>query len=201
MFTQAQAVLDFWFGSLKNETDFPKEKSSMWFINGAHYDDEIRSRFLDLHNQASSGELDQWCQSSSSMLALVLLLDQFSRHIYRGRRRSFAQDEKAISIVQQGIKDKLDAELFYVQRKFLYMPLMHAEDIVIQELGVEMFTKLRDEVPTELKSLYSKTLSFAQSHHFVISKFGRFPELNEILDRQSTQEERDFLDTGKYRFL
>ena len=164
----------------------------MWFVNGADYDEHIRSQFLTLHHQASKGELDDWCQSSRSLLALVLLLDQFSRHIYRGSRDSFTQDEKAISIVQQGIKDQLDVELYYVQRKFLYMPLMHAEDIIIQELSVEMFTRLHKEVPSELKPLYANTLSFAQSHHFVISKFGRFPELNQMLDRKSTQEENDF---------
>lgn len=173
----------------------------MWFVNGAEYDDHIRAHFLTLHHQAANGELDDWCQTSRHLLALVLLLDQFSRHIYRGSRNSFSQDEKAISIVLKGIKDRLDTELYYVQRKFLYMPLMHAEDISIQEKSIEMFTRLRDEVPIDLKPLYTKTLSFAQSHHYVISKFGRFPELNQMLGRISTQEEKEFLDTGKYRFL
>ena len=81
------------------------------------------------------------------------------------------------------------------------MPLMHAEDLATQKFAVNMFTKLRDEVPPELKEMYSKSLSFAESHRFVISKFGRFPELNEILGRESTKEELDFLSTGKYRFL
>ena len=81
------------------------------------------------------------------------------------------------------------------------MPLMHAEDLAIQDLGVEVFTKLRDEVPDGLKESYTKTLSFADSHRYVISRFGRFPELNQLLGRESTKEEKEFLATGKYRFL
>jgi uncharacterized protein (DUF924 family) len=201
LFLQAQTVLNFWFGSLKSETDFPQNKSSMWFVNGAEYDGIIRSHFLELHDQASKGELDEWCETPRSMLALVILLDQFSRHIYRNNQKSFSQDAKTVSIVKQGIEDQFDKDLYFIERKFLYMPLMHAEDIVVQDLAIEMFTKLRDEVPAELKQQYSTSLSFAQSHHYVISKFGRFPELNEILGRNSTQKEGEFLATGKYRFL
>jgi len=81
------------------------------------------------------------------------------------------------------------------------MPLMHAENLQIQELSICMFTQLRDEVPGEIKEVYANSLSFAQSHHYVIKKFGRFPELNEMLGRDSTEEEIEFLETGKYRFL
>jgi len=198
---EAQRVLNFWFGSLNNETDFPQDKSSMWFVNGADYDDSIRSQFLKLHNQACNGELNEWCKNPKSLLALVIVLDQFSRHIYRSNKKSFEQDDKTVSIVKRGIENNMDKDLYFIERKFLYMPLMHAEDIVIQDFGVEMFTRLRDDVPPELKEMYTKSLSFAQSHYYVISKFGRFPELNGILGRDSTQEERDFLATGKYRFL
>tara|TARA_R110002049_G_scaffold225521_1_gene397417 strand:- start:41754 stop:42371 length:618 start_codon:yes stop_codon:yes gene_type:complete len=197
----AEKVLDFWFGALINKTDFPEDKASMWFVHGSDYDEVIRSQFLPLHNQACSGKLDVWCDVPRSMLALVIILDQFSRHIYRHQKQSFAQDEKAVATVLKGIDNKLDRDLFFVERKFFYMPLMHAENIDIQNLSVEMFSRLRDEVPHESKALYEKSLSFAQSHHYVISKFGRFPELNEILNRKSSAEEQEFLDTGKYRFL
>jgi uncharacterized protein (DUF924 family) len=201
LFADAQRVLDFWFGSLENETDYPQDKSSMWFVNGADYDDLICAQFLALHNQACSGDLDHWCQAPKSLLALVILLDQFSRHIYRNQKKSFAQDDKAVLMVKQGIEDNLDKGLYFIERKFLYMPLMHAEDITTQDLAVEIFTMLRDDVPSELKQTYSKSLSFAQNHHYVIARFGRFPELNEILGRDSTREESDFLATGEYRFL
>ena len=173
----------------------------MWFVDGADYDDIIRSQFLVLHDQACNGQLDDWCQTPKDLLALVIVLDQFSRHIYRNNKKSFSQDEKVVSIVKQGLENKFDKDLYFVERKFFYMPLMHAEDIAIQELAINMFTKLRDDVPANLEQLYSKSLSFAQSHHYVISKFGRFPELNEILGRDSTRQEKHFLATGKYRFL
>ena len=201
MHQEAENILDFWFGSLKSATDLAQDKYVMWFVNGADYDDVIRENFLPVYRQACEGQLDSWRQSPRTLLALIILLDQFSRHIYRNKAQSFAQDKKIVDIVQQGIKDKLDQSLYFIERKFFYMPLMHAEDIVTQELAVSMFTKLRDEVPDELKQVFSKSLSFAESHHYVISQFGRFPELNQMLDRESTHSEIEFLATGKYRFL
>jgi len=198
---EAQEILEFWFGQLESPTDFPKHKSSMWFGNGADYDEEITQKFSSLHQQACDNQLSQWQLNPSSLLALIILLDQFSRHIYRNTARSFVQDEQAISLVREGIDEGLDQSLFFVQRKFFYMPLMHAEDFQTQELSVSMFTQLRNEVPSELKETYENSLSFAESHHYVIGKFGRFPELNEILGRESTKEEVEFLATGKYRFL
>ncbi len=198
---EVQNILDFWFGSLQCPTDIHQDKASMWFGDGAAYDQLIKEKFYSLHKQACRGDLKDWELEAHSMLALIIMLDQFSRHIYRNQARSFAQDQQAIALVQQGIQKNLDKELFFIQRKFFYMPLMHAEDIDIQTLSVKMFTQLCDQVPAELHDMYAKSLSFAQSHYYVIEKFGRFPELNEILGRTSTREELDFLATGKYRFL
>ena len=173
----------------------------MWFANGADYDDEIREKFLNLHNQVFNGQLETWRNNSYSLLALIILLDQFSRYICRNTAQAFAQDEKVVRIVKQGIETGWYQKLYFIQRKFFYMPLMQAENIETQELSVTMFARLHDEVPDELKELFSKSLSFAESHYYVISKFGRFPELNEILDRQSSPSEIEFLKRGKYRFL
>ena len=194
-------VLEFWFGALQKETDYPEEKACMWFANGADYDEIIRQKFSSLHQRASQNQLLHWQSQPETLLALIIMLDQFSRHIYRNNARSFAQDEMAISLVKQGIEQGFDQALFYIQRKFFYMPLMHAEDLPTQQLSTDMFTRLRNDVPDDLKEVYTKSLSFAQSHYYVIEKFGRFPELNEILGRESTQQELDFLATGKYRFL
>ena len=173
----------------------------MWFKNGADYDEIIRSDFLSIHQQASSHQCDDWRLYPKSMLALIIVLDQFSRHLHRNSAQAFAQDKMAIECVIEGIKSNYDRDLYFVERQFFYMPLMHAEDITTQKLSVQMFKKLRDDVPDKLKDAYSNTLSFAESHQFVISKFGRFPELNDILGRESTEEEIAFLETGKYRFL
>ena len=173
----------------------------MWFGNGAAYDDEIIDKFSLLHQQACDNRLEDWQSQPGSLLALIIILDQFSRHIYRGTARSFSQDKQATQLVKQGIARGFDQSLFYIQRKFFYMPLMHAEDLETQDLSVSMFASLLDEVPEDLKDAYAKSLSFADSHRFVIEKFGRFPELNEMLARKSSKQELDFLATGKYRFL
>ena len=196
-----QEVLDFWFGPALDETAIPKEKREMWFKNGPDYDDIIKDKFLALHNKASNGELDRWARRGKSCLALVLLLDQFSRHIYRRQAQSFSQDMQAIKHVKNAIASATDQELLLIERTFLYMPLMHAEDVKTQEFSIKMFSKLVQEAPLSQKPTYQATLSFAESHHYVIEKFGRFPELNEILGRESTSLEESFLATGKYRFL
>ncbi|MDW3095433.1 MAG: DUF924 family protein [Gammaproteobacteria bacterium] len=198
---ETEKIIEFWFGSLKSMTDLAQDKSAMWFVNGSDYDDMIRENFLSIYKQACDGHLEAWQESPRTLLALIILLDQFSRHIYRNSAQSFAQDQKVVEIVKKGIDEGLDQSLYFIERKFFYMPLMHAEDIVTQELAVSMFTKLRDEVPDELKHVFSKSLSFAESHFYVISNFGRFPELNQILGRESTPAEIEFLATGKYRFL
>ena len=173
----------------------------MWFANGSDYDEIIRAEFQSLHDQACSDQLSDWQHSPKTMLALIILLDQFSRHIYRNNANTFSQDEKTVCLVKEGIREKLDKNLYFVERQFFYMPLMHAENLDTQELGVRMFAKLRDDVPEELKEMYTNTLSFAESHHYVISKFGRFPELNDMLGRENTEQEIEFLNSGKYRFL
>ena len=173
----------------------------MWFRNGKAFDEIIQSEFLQLHQQACNQELNEWLNYPKSLLALIILLDQFSRHLYRDQAKAFTQDSICRDYVEKGISDGLDHELYLIERKFFYMPLMHAEDIAAQELSIKMFTKLCDEAPRALKEMFASSLSFAKSHHHVVSQFGRFPELNEILDRESTPEEIAFLKTGKYRFL
>ena len=173
----------------------------MWFSDGAKYDDVIQEKFSDLHADAVNHDLDTWQTDAKSCLALVILLDQFSRHLYRNQALAFSNDAKSINIVKQSIETELDQQLYFIERKFLYMPLMHAEDLATQELSLRMFTKLLEQVPNEYKETYRSTLSFAESHHYVIQRFARFPELNSILGRTNTKEEEAFLATGKYRFL
>ena len=194
-------VLHFWFGELSHSIAIPDQKTSMWFADGKDYDGVIREKFGQLHQRACHGELDAWQHESKSLLSLIITLDQFSRHIYRKTAQAFSQDARCLSLVESGINKGLDQSLYLIERKFFYMPLMHAEDLNLQNLSVKMFSQLRDQAPLELKEFYGKTLSFAESHHFVINKFGRFPELNSILGRSSTREEEAFLETGKYQFL
>lgn len=137
-----QEILDFWFGTPFDETAISKQKREMWFQKGKDYDEIIKEKFLPLHDRAATGELDRWARRSKGCLALILLMDQFSRHIYRQQAQSFALDANAIEHVKTAIATEIDQELALVERSFLYMPLMHAEDIKTQALSVKMFAKL-----------------------------------------------------------
>ena len=173
----------------------------MWFKNGSAYDTEIFINFAIDYEKAINGELNHWVDSHRGRLALIILLDQFSRHIHRGTALSFAQDAKAQALCIDGIGAGDDSKCHAVERSFYYLPLEHAEDIEKQNLSVKAYTQLVHDVPEEYRKPFEVSLSFAKSHHFVIEKFGRFPELNEILDRESTEEELEFIASGKYSFL
>jgi uncharacterized protein (DUF924 family) len=173
----------------------------MWFGNGAAYDAEIFIRFGVDYEKAINGELDDWLNSYRGRLALIILLDQFSRHIHRGDRLAFAQDERAQEICIEGLGAADDYRCHSVERSFFYMPLMHAEDIEKQALSIKAYEQLVRDVPEDYRKPFEANLEFARAHHYVIDKFGRFPELNEMLERETTPEEQAFLDTGKYQFL
>ena len=201
MTNRIEDILQFWFGCFPTPYTPDVSKADMWFKNGADYDSEIFVKFGADYEKAISGELNHWIDSYRGRLALVILLDQFSRHIHRGSALAFAQDETAQVLCIDGIGAGDDSRLHAVERSFFYLPLEHAEDIDKQKLSVKAYTQLVQDVPEEYRKSFEVTLSFAKSHHFVIEKFGRFPELNAILDRESTVEEFEFIASGKYSFL
>ena len=169
-------VLDFWFRELTPDN---------WFAAGQKLDPVVRSRFGHLHDEAAAGLLHDWKATPLGRLALILVLDQFSRHIYRGTARAFAQDRQAQKLTLEGIATGADETLSFAHRHFFYMPLMHAEDPVLQEKSVERFTALRQ--------FADDLLAFAQTHSDEISRFGRFPYRNDALSREPTGEEWEFL--------
>ena len=201
MTNRIEDILQFWFGAFPTPYTADVTKSDMWFKNGAAYDSEIFINFGADYDKAINGELDHWIDSWRGRLALIILLDQFSRHIHRGNAEAFAQDEKAQALCIDGIAAADDSRCHAIERSFFYLPLEHAEDIEKQELSLRAYEQLVRDVPDEYKKSFEITLSYARSHHFVIEKFGRFPELNEILGRESTAEELKFIADGKYSFL
>ena len=201
MTNRIEDILHYWFGAFPTPYSADKSKADMWFGNGAAYDAEIFMSFGADYERAITGELDHWIDSWRGRLALIILLDQFSRHIHRGTAQAFVQDETAQALVIDGIGAGDDSRCHAVERSFFYMPLMHAEDLERQELCVRAYEQLVQHVPEQYRKPFEANLEFARAHHYVIVKFGRFPELNEILDRQTTEEEQAFLDTGKYQFL
>ncbi len=201
MTNRIEDILQFWFGAFPTPYTADVTKADMWFKNGASYDSEIFINFGADYDKGINGELDHWIDSWRGRLALIILLDQFSRHIHRGTAEAFAQDEKAQALCIDGIAAADDSRCHAIERSFFYLPLEHAEDIEKQELSLRAYEQLVHDVPDEYKKPFEITLSYAKSHHFVIEKFGRFPELNEILGRESTAEELKFITDGKYSFL
>ena len=201
MIDRIEKILEFWFGTFPNAWTGDESKYDMWFKNGAAYDTEIFSSFGSDYFRAVEGELDHWVESPRGRLALIILFDQFSRHIHRGTAEAFAQDQKSQQLCIDGIGAGDDLNLHPVERSFFYLPLEHAEDIGLQNLGVEAFTQLVLDVPEQYRKPFEAALEWAEKHRYVIERFGRFPELNGILGRESTEDEIEFIQEGEYSFL
>ncbi len=174
-------VLAFWFGDERGHA------RPEWFRKDAAFDDEIRARFGELHGAASRRERDSWRMSPEPMLALVIVLDQFSRNLYRGDARAFAQDAHARECAKEAIARGDDLALLPVERQFLYLPLEHSEDPRDQEECVERMRSL--DAFEETRGLSD----WAVRHRDIIRRFGRFPNRNAALGRDSTAEEVEFL--------
>lgn len=185
-----EEILRFWFGPPDGD---PFVNQSMWWKKDANLDRTIQDRFGEDLEAATRGEYDDWAGEPRKALALIVLLDQFSRNIHRGTPRSFAQDEKALRLTLEGIERGQDEALSPVERHFFYMPLMHSEDLDIQKRAVAMFARLADSAPREQRENFENALDFAERHRAIVERFGRFPHRNEILDRPSTPEEIEFL--------
>lgn len=181
----ALEVLDFWFG---NSGAVGAERGkALWFVKSAEVDDEIRARFLPTYERAVSGQLDDWQQSALGSLALVIVLDQFSRNMFRDTPRAFASDPMALAVASQAIEKGFDRQLAPFERAFMYLPFEHSESLTDQQRSLELFALL--EAYPELAEMRR----YAQLHYDVVKRFGRFPHRNAILGRESSEAERDFL--------
>lgn len=176
-------VLTFWFGDEGGE-DYGEFRES-WFERNDDFDREIQTRFSDLYEEAASGELDSWKEDSQSCLALIIVLDQFPRNMFRGDPRSWATDAKALEAAKHAVEHAYDRELPPFQRSFVYMPYMHSENLDDQKRCVELFELMGEGGENNVE--------YAVGHRDIIERFGRFPHRNEILGRQTTPEEAEFL--------
>lgn len=192
---KALEVLDFWFGPLKSAEDFPKDKIILWFGKKSDIDKGIRDNYQYLLQAAANHELDSWKSTPRGRLALILLLDQLSRNMYRDTPQAFSFDEQAVQLTLEGLEAHDDEKLLPIERAFLYFPLTHAEDVKLQELSVQKYKALVLLAPASLRSNYKSYEDFALRHYDVISCFGRFPHRNKVLGRLSTPEEIEFLKT------
>ena len=188
------AILDYWFGPLESREVDPMAHASLWFKKNPETDAEIEKLFGQDLRQASNG-FYQWTESPRERLALIILLDQMARNIHRNSPEAFMHDSLARWLALEAIALKEDHQLLPVERKFLYMPLMHAEDLELQTFCVELFTRLVHEADPGFKRAAEISLEYAIRHRDIIAQFGRFPHRNRVLGRESTNEEIAFLDT------
>jgi|694.fasta_scaffold15405_4 uncharacterized protein (DUF924 family) len=188
-------ILTYWFGELQTPEDYPSEKSNIWFAGGPQIDQEIRSLFEPLVWKAANHDLDNWKESAKGRLALIILLDQFPRNIFRGQPNAFAFDPMALELTLEGLCSGVDQQLFPIERVFFYLPLEHAENIKYQELSIAKFEELAKSMKLPLKSVFESFSNYAHGHYRIIEKFGRFPHRNAILGRETTSEEEAFLKT------
>lgn len=185
-------VLQFWFAPPPEGEERPSGVE-LWFQGGAASDRLVRSRFGALLQQAKSGKLDGWASTPRGRLALIVVLDQFSRMVHRDTPEAFAADEKALALCFDGLDDGMDKKLSAPERAFFYMPAMHAEDVDAQLASVEVFDELAQAAPPEHRALCQSFLRHAEKHRDVVERFERFPHRNAILGRTSSADEAAFL--------
>jgi len=185
--SRAREVLDFWFGR-EGEPEYGQSRDE-WFRKDPAFDARVTQEFFDLYEQAAAGDLDGWREGAESCLALVIVLDQFPRNMFRGDGRTHAADGKALEASKYAVQHALDRELPAFQRMFLYMPFMHSESVEDQRRSVELFERLAGEEGGP------DVVSYAVAHRDIVERFGRFPHRNEVLGRQTTSEEAVFLTT------
>lgn len=188
-----RAIHEFWFGPNPDVAALAADRAALWWRKNPDVDAAMRRRFAPCVASAVSGELDVWAATPCGRLALILLTDQFPRNIYRGTAQSFASDALARAWCKDGIRDGIQTALRPIERVFLYLPLEHSEALDDQQLSVALFGALAADVDTAQKAAFDAFLRYAQRHHEIIARFGRFPHRNEMLGRESTPEEREFL--------
>ncbi|WP_197902700.1 DUF924 family protein [Eikenella glucosivorans] len=167
-------VLAFWFA---------EENKPFWFAKSEEFDRQIYGRFAEVWAQAAQSELDTWRDTLRGRLAEIIVLDQFSRNLHRNSPLAFAQDNMAVALAQEAVRQPGFAEMRPEERHFMLMPLMHSESRVIHRQAVELFTRYTNEY----------ALDFEIKHQVIIERFGRYPHRNAVLGRQSTAEELAFL--------
>jgi uncharacterized protein (DUF924 family) len=186
MQNRAQAILDFWFGS-KQSSEYGKFRRE-WFSKDPAFDEAIRKNFLNDYIDAAAGKLTDWQKEKDTNLALIILLDQFPRNMFRNDARAYATDPLALATAKYAIARDFDQSAAIVERMFFYLPFEHSENLADQEQGITLYRKFTETHPEA-----AEALDYALQHHAIIKRFGRFPHRNAELGRTSTAEEIEFL--------
>jgi len=186
---QINEVLEFWFADRDLSEPTLDSRMTRWFGSDAEFDAELADRFDALTQQALGGELDHWAEQPLGRLALILLLEQFPRRLYKDSPKAFAGDRKAMKMCQQGVANDSYRELNAIQQMFFFMPLQRAESIKIQQTSVKIYNALSSKASTTLRDTFETVAHFAELRRDIIEKFGRFPHRNAPLGRSNTGAE------------
>jgi len=192
----ARQVLDYWFSEYA-AGDLAEKQDKRWFMGGELVDQEIGQRFGHRVELALAGGFKDWESEPESRLALIILLDQFTRNIFRGTTRAFAGDSRAVKLARRGHSSGIFDELPLIQQVFALMPLEHSELLSDQALCVQGMTRLFELAPEQEKPRFQSFIDHALEHKAIIERFGRFPHRNQVLARVSTENERNFLINSK----
>lgn len=196
-----QPLLDWWFGADPGTaTEIAAARHGLWFGKRDSQDHEAEVRFGAQVEQALAGGLREWGDDPQGWLALLILLDQLPRMIFRDTPRAFAGDSLARPLLRDGLDRGWDRRLAPIQRVFAYLIFEHAEDLPLQNRAVGLFTDLLNEAADDERAVFAGYLDFAERHQRIIARFGRFPHRNAILARSSTDEEQAFLREPGSRF-
>ena len=191
-------ILNFWFDAAQGEQprsdlEINQQQAALWWKKDPHTDTSIRQRFEPTLKALLRGEHNNWLQDAHGRLAAIIVLDQFSRNMYRNSALSFTQDSLALHWCLEGLRLDHDKQLRPIERVFFYMPLEHAESRQMQALCLNKFQQLKADSPDSFQETAENFVQFAQKHKVIIDRFGHFPHRNDILGRDSSDEELEFL--------
>jgi uncharacterized protein (DUF924 family) len=186
-------ILHFWFGDLDETGEPLPEQKKRWWTKDPHFDDEIRDRFSTIFSELLNQDRPNWTEEPRGLLAAIIVLDQFSRNMFRDSPRMYSGDAIALRLAYEFIALGFDGQFSATFCTFAYMPLMHSERLIDQERCVELFRKLTETANEDEREALLYNLDFAIRHRDIVAQFGRFPHRNEILARESSPQEIEFL--------
>ncbi len=188
-----EAILTFWFKEHALTAPQIDRRMDIWFGSDPVFDHEVTEQFGNDVELACSGQLDYWAETPRGRLALIVLIDQFRRNIHRGTSKAFSKDMLALRLCVEGAMQKKEQDLAPIEKVFFYMPLQHAESRKVQAKSVEIYRRLAQSVSPTYRETFETILQFAELHRDIIDQFGRFPHRNQLLGRDNTPEEDEYL--------
>jgi uncharacterized protein (DUF924 family) len=186
-------VLWFWLGDVDGDGLAERALTKRWWRKDPEFDQEISAKFEPTWQAIMAGDREAWLEDPHSRLAYVIVLDQFSRNMFRGTARMFEGDANSLAAAADGVKTGMDRVLHGHERVFFYMPFMHSEVLAMQDRCIELFTALRDQSEGRVREAVAGNVDYARQHREMIARWGRFPHRNAVLERTSSAEELEFL--------